>query len=103
MVKTTVLIPIKNESKTLEELIKRINVTMKKNNLKYECIIVDDNSPDKTYEKLVKLSKKYPIKPILRKREKGLASAILRGFQESKGKIRFWCNRGITHGTIRRL
>ncbi len=84
--KISITIPTFNESKNIEELIKRIDTTMRKNKLEYECIVVDDNSPDKTYKKAIELSKEYPIKTIVRE-EKGLASAILRGFNESTGDI----------------
>jgi dolichol-phosphate mannosyltransferase len=54
-----------------------------------EIIVVDDNSPDGTYEILKKIS--YPnVKIFCRKKTRGLASAFLLGLIESKGSIVGW-------------
>lgn len=54
-----------------------------------EIIVVDDNSPDGTYEILKKIS--YPnIKIFCRKKTRGLASAFLLGLIESKGDVVGW-------------
>jgi len=55
--------------------------------LDYEIIIVDDDSPDGTWMKAKELSKTYPVKVIRRVNERGLASAVLRGFREASGDI----------------
>jgi dolichol-phosphate mannosyltransferase len=54
-----------------------------------EIIVVDDNSPDGTYEILKKISYDN-IKIICRKKTRGLASAFLLGLIESKGSIVGW-------------
>ena len=50
-----------------------------------EIIIVDDNSKDGTLEKLDKLKSKFNFNLIVRKNERGLASAQKRGFEASTG------------------
>lgn len=66
---------------TISEIIRRIPGV--------EIIVVDDNSPDGTYEILKKIS--YPnIKIFCRKKTRGLASAFLLGLIESKGSIVGW-------------
>ena len=80
----SIIVPTYNERRNLVELVKRLDTSFKKNNLQYEIILVDDNSPDRTYELARELSKKYPLKAIKRVNERGLASAVVLGFQESK-------------------
>ena len=58
-----------------------INSTLKN----VEIIIIDDDSKDGTLEKLEKLKSIYDFNLIVRKNEKGLASAHKRGFAESTG------------------
>jgi len=54
----------------------------------YEIIIIDDNSPDGTGEKVSKISEKNPRLRIIRRlNEKGLSSAVLKGLDAAKGDI----------------
>jgi len=49
-------------------------------------IIVDDNSNDGTEQEINKLSEEgYEVRIIVRTKERGLSSAVLRGFEEAKG------------------
>ena len=52
-----------------------------------EIIVVDDDSPDKTGEVSEGLSKKYNVKTIVRKGERGLATAVLAGFMASQARV----------------
>jgi dolichol-phosphate mannosyltransferase len=81
----SIIVPTFNESKNLPLLVKRIAKALGKE--RYEIIVVDDNSPDGTFGIARALGKKYPLRAILRKTEKGLSSAVMRGFKEAKGEI----------------
>ncbi|AFK21729.1 glycosyltransferase [Pyrococcus sp. ST04] len=83
--KVSVVIPTYNERDNLEELFSRIDNALK--NYDYEIIIVDDDSPDKTWEKAQELASKYPVKVIRRINERGLSSAVIRGFKEASGDV----------------
>ena len=50
-----------------------------------EIIIIDDNSKDGTIEKLKGLKSFFNFKLFIRKEEKGLASAVKKGFNEAAG------------------
>eukprot|EP00294_Goniomonas_avonlea_P016965 CAMPEP_0114566850 /NCGR_PEP_ID=MMETSP0114-20121206/15132_1 /TAXON_ID=31324 /ORGANISM="Goniomonas sp, Strain m" /LENGTH=142 /DNA_ID=CAMNT_0001753329 /DNA_START=60 /DNA_END=485 /DNA_ORIENTATION=+ len=50
-----------------------------------ELIVVDDNSRDGSEEAVNELAKTYNVRIIVRTKERGLSSAVLRGFQEAKG------------------
>tara|TARA_B110000914_G_C15453338_1_gene442053 strand:+ start:218 stop:916 length:699 start_codon:yes stop_codon:yes gene_type:complete len=66
---------------TIRELIKHIE--------NVEIVVVDDNSPDGTFEILKKID--YPkLKIFSRKKTKGLASAFLLGVINSNGSIIGW-------------
>jgi dolichol-phosphate mannosyltransferase len=54
----------------------------------YELIVVDDNSPDRTWEVAASLISEYPHLRVLRREgEKGLSSAVVRGWQVARGDI----------------
>ena len=81
----SIIIPTYNEKDNIEILLGRIHENLK--NFHYEVIIVDDDSPDRTAQKVQELSFKYPVKCIVRKNEKGLATAVVEGFKHAKGEI----------------
>ncbi|MGL5035855.1 MAG: glycosyltransferase [Microcystaceae cyanobacterium] len=55
---------------------------------KYELIVVDDNSPDFTWKVALELTEKYPqLRVICRTEEKGLSTAVIRGWQVATGEI----------------
>ncbi len=54
----------------------------------YELIVVDDDSPDRTWEVAENLIPDYPqLRVMRRQEERGLSSAVIRGWQAAKGSI----------------
>lgn len=54
----------------------------------YELIVVDDDSPDKTWEVAKSLTEEYPqLRVMRRQQERGLSSAVVRGWQVARGRI----------------
>jgi dolichol-phosphate mannosyltransferase len=54
----------------------------------YELIVVDDNSPDSTWEVAQSLVERYPhLRVMRRQQERGLSSAVIRGWQVAQGDI----------------
>ncbi len=54
----------------------------------YELIIVDDNSPDGTWEVALSMTSEFPQLEVMRREnERGLSSAVIRGWQNSRGRI----------------
>lgn len=54
----------------------------------YELIIVDDDSPDQTWEIARSLLSEYPNLRVMRRTtERGLSTAVIRGWQASRGRF----------------
>lgn len=54
----------------------------------YEIIVVDDDSPDRTWMVVENLTKQYPqLRVMRRQQERGLSSAVIRGWQVAKGRV----------------
>lgn len=85
MTMVSVIVPTFNERKNMRPLIKRIANSIK--DVEHEIIVVDDNSQDGTGQIVRELSKKFPVRLIVRKNERGLATAVMEGFRQAKGDI----------------
>ena len=76
----------KNEEKNLEELIKRVDNSVKKlSGYDYELIFVNDDSDDNSEKLLVNLQKNFPITLINMSRTFGVGPCVLAGFKHAKG------------------
>lgn len=54
----------------------------------YELILVDDDSPDRTWQVAQDLTEDYPQLQVMRRQgERGLSSAVIRGWQVASGEI----------------
>ena len=85
----SLIIPTFNESANLAKLI-HILVKLLDEKIRdhYELIVVDDNSPDKTWKYAQELTEQYPqLRVMCRQQEKGLATAVIRGWQVARGEI----------------
>jgi len=83
---TTVVLPTYNEK---ENIVKMIDEILKYLKDTVEIIVVDDNSPDKTWEIVQKLKNKQ-VKLIRRFKDKGVGAAINAGIKKASGKYVFW-------------
>ena len=93
----SIVIPTYNEKNNVTKLITLIKKNLK-NVKKKELIIVDDNSPDGTFEFCRKKFLKFnDIKVYKRKEDKGLAKSILHGIKKSKGEIIVVMDADLTH------
>jgi dolichol-phosphate mannosyltransferase len=85
----SVVLPTYNEATNIVEMIQRCYCAITDKGYAGEIIVVDDDSPDKTWEIAGQIKKKY-VKVFRRENRKGLASAINFGIQNSKGDIVVW-------------
>ena len=52
-----------------------------------ELLIVDEDSPDGTADEAARLAAEYPIRCLVRRGERGLATAVIAGIREARGDI----------------
>ncbi|WP_293149446.1 MULTISPECIES: glycosyltransferase [unclassified Microcoleus] len=85
----SLVIPTYNECKNVksivEQLSKLLDGSIPGN---YELIVVDDNSPDRTWEVAQSLTADYPqLRVMRREHERGLSTAVIRGWQAARGEV----------------
>lgn len=83
----SIVLPTYNEKESIERIVKEIFNVCRENDLDAEVIVVDDNSPDGTGEIAVKLRKQYNLQVLIRKNKRGLSSAVLDGFELTRGEL----------------
>ena len=81
----SLIIPTYNERDNIVPLVKEIHDAL--SNYEYEILFVDDDSSDGTAELVSTLSAKYPVKVIVRRNKRGLASAVVDGLEQVAGEI----------------
>lgn len=81
----TIIIPTLNEAVNLPVLIPRIAGALI--GRRYEILIVDDSSPDRTPQVCDELAQRFPLQLIVRRPENGLSGAVLEGFKHARGEF----------------
>lgn len=87
----SVIIPLFNEQTRLDRL-RIVYKYLKKKKFKYEIILVNDGSTDKTLDKLKDLAKKYNFKLITYNDNKGKGYAIKTGMLQAKGRYKLFAD-----------
>ena len=83
MMKISIIIPVYNETRTLEEVIKRVESL----NMDKEIIAVDDGSTDGSLDILKNLADENRIKLICHEKNFGKGAAIKSGLKQATGSI----------------
>src|ERR1700688_3795699 len=85
----SLILPTYNEGPHIDAIVEQLVAVLDAiPALRYEIIIVDDDSPDRTWEKAVQLSQRFSqVRPIRRQHQRDLSTAVLQGWQIARGEI----------------
>lgn len=85
----SLVIPTYNESQNIKVIVEQLSQILDEVLFSsYELIVVDDDSPDQTWKLAQQLIEQYPQLQVMRRqRERGLSSAVIRGWQVSRGEV----------------
>lgn len=88
-VKFSLVIPTYNEGKNIQNLVQQLTQLLDQQLPgDYELIVVDDDSPDRTWEIAQALMQTYPQLQVMRRQqERGLSTAVIRGWQAARGDV----------------
>ena len=87
-IKVSLIIPTYNERLNIGILLKQVYEVLKETGHAFEVIVVDDDSPDGTWHVVQEMMSEYPNLRVLRRlHERGLARAVVLGWQEAQGEI----------------
>lgn len=84
----SIIVPAKNEAKSVKPLATEIAAEMDRNNMAFELIFIDDGSTDDTQDVLFELAQANTnIRVIQFRRNFGKAAALQVGFQAARGDV----------------
>src|SRR5262245_38578922 len=93
----SIVVPTYKEVENIPILVPRVFAALKSAGMTGEMIIVDDNSRDGTIEAVAKLAETYPVRLITRQNERGLSSAVIKGFDEARNEILMCMDADLSH------
>jgi dolichol-phosphate mannosyltransferase len=85
----SVIVPTFNEALNIDRLVTELAQLLDEPfGQRYEIIVVDDDSPDRTWELAQKLAVTRPrLRVMRREQERGLSTAVIRGWQAARGQV----------------
>ncbi|TMB04111.1 MAG: glycosyltransferase [Deltaproteobacteria bacterium] len=88
-IRLSLIVPTYNESRNLEELLRQLTAVLEPRlSGEYEIVVVDDDSPDGTWAVAMRLAERWSAVRVMRRRsEKGLSTAVIRGWQVARGEV----------------
>lgn len=84
----SIVLPTLNEARNLERMLPLLDSILRGLHVSYEIIVVDDDSLDRTWEKALTVGQQVPSLRVMRRTgERGLATAVIRGWQAARGAV----------------
>lgn len=83
----SIVVPVYREAINIEPLVRRTFAALRQAHLEAELILVDDDSGDGTVEIVDRLAAVFPVRLSVRRRQRGLASAVLHGFAQASNDV----------------
>jgi dolichol-phosphate mannosyltransferase len=87
----SIVLPTFNESRNIVAVIQELDEVLGRlSGISYEILVVDDDSPDRTWELAFDHASKAGlthVRVMRRQAERGLATAVVRGWQGARGRI----------------
>lgn len=94
----SIVLPTYREADNLAPLVRRLRHALSETEQPHEIIVVDDDSRDGSVQRVEALAEEgIPIRIIVRTHERGLGSAVLRGFREAIGEVLVCMDADLSH------
>jgi dolichol-phosphate mannosyltransferase len=92
-----VVVPTFCEAANLPPLVEELDRVLAGVGYRYEIIVVDDDSPDETTRVCRRLGAQFPLSLVVRREERGLATAVVKGLSLARGVIAVVMDADLSH------
>ncbi len=97
----SIITPTLKEAANISALVAELSSSLAAKHLVWELIVVDDDSQDGTMETCEELRQQgVPIRLIMRRRQRGLATAVLTGFKNARAPVWVVMDADLSHRGI---
>lgn len=93
----SIIVPTYKEAENIPILVERVFTALAEAGIDGEMVIVDDNSRDGSDKVVEGLAGRFPVRIITRTDERGLSSAVVRGFEEARHDILLCMDADLSH------
>jgi dolichol-phosphate mannosyltransferase len=93
----SIIVPTYKEAENIPTLVRRVFSAMHQAGIPAEMVIVDDDSKDGTDRVVKDLASEFAVRLITRTEERGLSSAVVRGFKEARHDILLCMDADLSH------
>ena len=84
----SLVVPTYNESANIGQLLRSLHEVLTGTDATFEIIVVDDDSPDRTWATAAEIARKHPeIRVLRRTGASGLATAVICGWAHARGSV----------------
>lgn len=83
----TIVVPTYNEAAVIVDLVDAVLQECSQADVDVEVVVVDDDSPDETWRLVEEEFQGGRVQVVRRLDERGLGSAVVRGFREARGEV----------------
>lgn len=93
----SIIVPTYKEAQNIPILTRRVFDALGAAGIAAELIFVDDDSQDGTEAVVEALAREFPVRLIVRTDERGLSSAVVRGFREARHDVLLCMDADLSH------
>lgn len=93
----SVVVPTYREALNLEELVQRLSAVFTAEGIEGEIVVVDDGSDDGTEDLCARLARSHPVRLLVRRTERGLATAVMHGMRHAAGRVFLCMDADLSH------
>jgi dolichol-phosphate mannosyltransferase len=96
----SVVVPTYKEATNIPLLVPAVSRALTAGGLSHEILLVDDNSGDGSVERAAELAdgpERWPVRMIVRRGERGLATAVVHGFRQAQGRVLVCMDADLSH------